>query len=103
LTPRIPIPRKKLEAFCARWRVEELALFGSVLREDFGADSDVYEMFLFHREARPTLLDMACMQDELEHILGRPVDLVSRRGVESSPNYLRRNAILSSAEVVYGT
>ena len=41
MTPRIPIPRKKLEAFCARWRVEELALFGSVLREDFGADSDV--------------------------------------------------------------
>ncbi|MEW5912981.1 MAG: nucleotidyltransferase family protein [Thermodesulfobacteriota bacterium] len=93
--------RKQLAAFCASRRVKELAIFGSLLRGQAGADSDVDLLVDFHQDAHPTLLDLADMQRELAEIFGRPVDLLTRRGIESSPNRLRREAILSSAEVVH--
>jgi uncharacterized protein len=73
------------------------------LREDFRPDSDVDVLVRFNPEARHTLFDLARMQEELQQILGRNVDLVSRRGIEMSRNYIRRRAILNSAQVVYGT
>jgi len=103
MTVHIKIPKKDLGAFCRRWQIKELSLFGSVLRDDFRPDSDVDVLVRFDPEARRTLFDLARMQDELQQILGRNVDLVSRRGIEMSRNYLRRSAILNSAEVVYGT
>lgn len=97
----LEIPDDALARFCRRWKVAELALFGSVLRGDFRPDSDVDVLVTFDPQSRRTLFDMVDMQDELSALLGRPVDLVSRRGVESSRNYLRRKAILSSAETIY--
>lgn len=102
MTPRVAVPRQEIAEFCRRWKIDEMALFGSVLRDDFGPDSDVDVLVRFAPDSRPTLLDMSRMKDELEPILGHPVDLVSRRGVEMSRNPLRRKAILESAEVVYG-
>jgi predicted nucleotidyltransferase len=87
--------------FCRRWNVTELSLFGSALRDDFGPDSDVDVLVTFAADARPTLFDMVHMKEQLEAVLGHSVDLVSRRGVEQSRNYLRRRAILSSAEPIY--
>jgi len=98
---RLDIPKEKVADFCHRWQITELALFGSVLREDFRPDSDVDVLARFDPKARPTLFDMVRMQEDLQRILGRQVDLVSRRGIEASRNYLRKNAILKSAEVVY--
>ena len=97
----LEIPDDALAAFCRRWKVTELALFGSVLRGDFRPDSDVDVLVTFDPKARWTLFEMVDMQDDLVRLLGRQVDLVSRRGVESSRNYLRRKAILSSAETIY--
>ncbi len=97
----IAIDREKIAEFCRRWKITEFALFGSVLREDFRPDSDVDVLVSFASDAHWTLFDMVHMQDELQTILGREVDLVSRRGLEASRNYLRRKAILSSAEVVH--
>lgn len=99
--PKSLIDRSVIADFCRRWKVTELALFGSALRHDFGPDSDVDVLVTFAAEAHPTLFDMVHMQDELEDLLGHSVDLVSRRGVEQSRNYLRRQAILSSAEALY--
>lgn len=99
---QIEIPQEKVAAFCQQWQIVEMALFGSVLRVDFRPDSDVDVLVRFHPQARHTLFDMVHMQEELQTILGRKVDLVSRRGLEMSRNYLRKNAILASAEVVYG-
>jgi len=96
----IDIDREQLGRFCRRWKVVEFALFGSILRPDFRSDSDVDCLVRFAPEATWTLFDMAQMQEELEGVFGRKVHLVSRRGLESSRNYLRREAILSSAEVV---
>ena len=103
MNAHIEIPSDKISAFCKRWQITELALFGSVLRNDFGRESDVDVLVSFGKGARPTLFDLDDMELELEGIFGRKVDLVSRRGVETSPNYLRRNRILKSAQVIYGS
>ena len=103
MNARIDVPTEKIAAFCRRWQITELALFGSVLRDDFGPDSDVDVLVGFGEGARRTLFDLADMELELKEIFGRKVDLVSRRGIEASRNYLRRNSILKSAQVIYGS
>ena len=97
---RIVPDRVRLTAFCQRWRIAELAFFGSVLRDDFRPDSDVDVLVTFAPNAAWGLLDFVAMRDELSAILGRQVDLVTRRSVENSDNWIRREAILSSAERV---
>ncbi len=93
--------RRELDQFCRRHQVRELSLFGSLARGEAGPESDVDLLVDFAPEARPTLLDLAAMQQELAVIFGRPVDLLTRRGMEASPNRLRREAILNSAQVVH--
>jgi predicted nucleotidyltransferase len=78
-----------------------LALFGSVLRTDFHPDSDLDVLVQFHPEAHPTFSSLEQMEAELKSIFHRDVDLVTRQGIESSRNYLRRNQILASAQVIY--
>jgi len=95
------IPDEGLASFCTRWRIVELAVFGSILRNDFRRDSDVDVLVRWADDAKWSLLDHVRMQDELTALLGRKVDLVSRRAVERSPNWIRRTAILESAEVIY--
>jgi predicted nucleotidyltransferase len=99
----IEVPIDQIEDFCDRWQIVEFALFGSVLRNDFRTDSDIDVMVQFASEAHPTFFDLSTMEDELKTIFRRDVDLVTRKGIESSRNYLRRKAILSSAQVIYGT
>ena len=97
----IDMPPNEIAAFCKRWQVTELALFGSVLRDDFGPASDVDVLVQFEEDARHTLFDMVHMEEELQEIFGRQVDLLTRRGVENSRNYIRRKAILNTARVIY--
>jgi uncharacterized protein len=103
ISTRIELPIDQIAVFCDRWQVAEFALFGSVLRDDFRPDSDIDVMVQFHPEARPTLFDLVAMEAELKTLFQRDVDLVTRKGIETSRNYLRRKAILSSAQVIYGT
>ena len=99
--PKIDLPQTEIAQFCQRWQITEFALFGSVLRHDFQPDSDIDVLVTFDSEAQWSLFDHVEMQDELRAILGRPVDLLTRKSIERSQNYLRRQAILDSAEVVY--
>ena len=101
MTARIAIPAEPIAAFCERWQVTELALFGSVLREDFGPASDIDVLVVFAEDARHSLFDMVLMEEELSEIFAREIDLVERAGIEQSRNYLRRKAILGSAETIY--
>ena len=103
LAARIGVPLSAIEAFCDRWQVGELALFGSVLRDDFGPDSDIDVLIRFRSKRTPGLFGMAGMQQEMADLFGRRVDLVSRAAIEESRNYIRRKAILESARVVYAT
>ena len=98
---RLGISDTELEDFCRRWKITELSLFGSALRDDFGPDSDIDLLVRFSGNAGWSLLDHVRIERELAELLGRKVDLVSKRGVESSPNWIIRRSILDSAELVY--
>jgi predicted nucleotidyltransferase len=89
-----------IQQFCRRWKIRELALFGSVLRTDFRPDSDVDVLVTFHDDAEWGLLDHMQMQQELATLLHRPIDLVSKRALERSANWVRRGAILNTAQVL---
>ena len=97
----IDLPRDKIEQFCKKWEIVELSLFGSALRDDFHSDSDLDFLVTFDPSATWSLFDYVDMQDELQTILERNVDFVTRRGIERSQNNLRRDEILNSAKIIY--
>jgi len=94
----IEIPTQRLGAFCLKWKVAELALFGSVLREDFGPQSDVDVLVELAPGHGLSLFDWVEMIDELEVIFGREVDLVSKRGLR---NPFRKHRILTTREIIH--
>ena len=96
---KIRVPKKKLTEFCLRYQVQKLALFGSVLREDFRKESDVDVLVSFQPAARIGFITFSRMQRELSEIFKRPVDLVPLDGLKP----VIRNSILSNIEVVYAT
>ncbi len=97
----ITIDHEKLAEFCRKWKIKELSFFGSVLRDDFGPESDVDILVSFEPDEEWNLWDHHSMQEELSALLGRPVDLITRRSIERSNNWIRKRAILESAETVY--
>jgi len=98
---RIDIPSARIAAFCQRNQIVRLALFGSVLRDDFTPESDVDVLVDFAPEASVGYFALGRMEAELERILGRKADMHTFAGVERSPNWLLREEILGSAEAVY--
>lgn len=94
----IDIPTERLAGFCRKWKVTELALFGSVLRDDFGPESDVDVLVELAPDHGLDLFDWVEMIDELKAIFGREVDLVSKRGLR---NPFRRHRILTTREVIH--
>jgi predicted nucleotidyltransferase len=101
IVTQIEIPEAEIRRFCHRWQITELSLFGSVLREDFRPDSDIDVLVTFDPGTRWSLFDIVHMEEDLKTILGREVDLVERKAVERSENYIRRKRILSSLKPVY--
>jgi predicted nucleotidyltransferase len=91
---------RRLAEICDRWQVAKLELFGSALRPDFAPNSDVDLLVTFQEGADWGLLDHAALEEDLANLLGRPVDVVTRRSVERSANTARRDAILRSAVVL---
>jgi uncharacterized protein len=97
----IDLPMKPIAEFCDCWQVTEFALFGSVLRDDFRPDSDIDVMVQFHPEAHPTFSTLDQMEVALKAIFHREIDLITRQSIEASRNYLRRQEILSTAQIIY--
>jgi uncharacterized protein len=95
--PQIPIPASQIADFCRRNQIRQLSIFGSVLREDFRPDSDVDVLVEFEPGAQIGFMVLGRMQEELSKLLQRPVDLVPKKGLKP----LIREAVLSSAEVIY--
>jgi predicted nucleotidyltransferase len=98
MSPNIHINKEKIAAFCRKWKITEFSLFGSVLREDFRADSDVDVLVSIEQGVGWSLFDIVEMQDELKMILGRDVDLVEKGAVR---NPFRRHSIMANREVLY--
>src|SRR5688500_14964335 len=93
---RIPIDEQALAAFCRRYHIRKLSLFGSVLRDDFGPESDVDVLVEFDPDHIPGLTFFA-MEDELSDILGYKVDLNTLNFLSS---YIR-DRVLAEAELQY--
>lgn len=100
--PYLPlaIDRAQIAEFCRKWKIVELDVFGSVLRPDFRPESDVDFLATFAPDARWGW-DIVTMEEELSSLVGRKVDLVDRRAVEQSHNWIRKKAILDSARPFY--
>lgn len=96
---KIDIPRDKVAEFCRRHRIRRLSLFGSVLREDFRADSDVDVLVEFEPEAKIGFIALSRMQRELSALLQRQVDIVPRSGLKP----VIRDSIMADEEVIYAS
>lgn len=94
----ISISPEFVQEFCRKWHVSELSLFGSVLRPDFRASSDVDFLVAFEPGRNATLEQWMAMEDELRALLGREIDLVERRLVV---NPFRRHHILTNRQILY--
>jgi uncharacterized protein len=97
----IDIPLANIQNTCKRWKIKELALFGSVLRDDFRSDSDIDLLVTFEPDAKRGLTETLQIQDEFQTIFGRKVDLIVKSAIERSDNWLRKKNILESAQNIY--
>ena len=94
----ITTSKERLDDFCRKWKVAELSVFGSVLRDDFRPDSDVDLLVTFASDAQWSLYDWTDMIGELREIFGRKVDLLSLQALR---NPFRRHEILKAREILY--
>ena len=101
MVSHIGISKEKIAQFCCYNHISRLCLFGSVLRDDFAADSDVDVLVDFEKQYSPGLMELVRIESELSEVFGRKVDMVERHAVEKSENYIRRKHILESLEAVY--
>jgi hypothetical protein len=95
------IAEDSLISFCRKWGIRELAVFGSVLRDDFSPGSDVDFLVSFHKGRKPGWPGVLDLQEELSRLVNRPVDVVERGNLERSENYIKRAHILRNSQVIY--
>lgn len=98
--PHTAISETVIADFCQRHHIRKLALFGSVLRDDFKPDSDIDVLVEFEPGYTPGLA-LFSIQDELAKLLERDVDLLTYKQVMSMENYIRRRHILNSMRTIY--
>ena len=98
MSVKLEIPQAAIAEFCRKWKVKELAIFGSAVGEDFRPDSDVDVLVVFQYDAEWDLFDHMKAEEELKQIFGRDVDLVEKSAIR---NPFRRHHILSNCEVIY--
>ena len=95
---RLKASPSQIADFCQRWNIIELALFGSILRDDFRPDSDIDILASFAPNTSWNLFDLMQMQDELENMLGRAVDFAQKAQIT---NPFSRTEILENHRIIY--
>ncbi|MCL6436264.1 MAG: nucleotidyltransferase family protein [Leptolyngbyaceae cyanobacterium HOT.MB2.61] len=103
VSDRLKASQAQIAKFCQRWKITELALFGSVLREDFHPNSDIDVLVTFSPGVHLSLFELVNLQSELKDLFQRDVDVILKTSIQSSTNYLRRRRILASAKPIYST
>ncbi len=98
---RLGLSSHEIASFCQQWGITKMALFGSILRDDFRADSDIDLLLTFAPDARQGLLTLAKIKHQLELRLNRPVDLAAEASITTSDNWIRQQEILSTAQTIY--
>ncbi|MDB9311874.1 nucleotidyltransferase domain-containing protein [Spirulina sp. CS-785/01] len=98
---RLNLSPQEILDFCVENNIQELALFGSVLREDFNPNSDLDFLVVFNPEIQLSLMDLVRIQYQLEDLTGRKVDIIEKRSILDSHNWIRRQNILNTAKTIY--
>ena len=98
---RFKLSSEQINQFCRENQIQELAIFGSVLRDDFNPDSDLDFLVVFDPNRKLSLMDLVGIQYQLEDLTGRNVDLIEKRSILNSHNWIRRHNILSTAQTIY--
>jgi len=101
LQQRLNLKTTEIKQICQQWQITELALFGSVLREDFRSDSDIDVLVSFAKNAKITFFDLDAIENQLSELFDRPVDLVTKKAIQKSHNWIRRQNILNYSQVIY--
>ncbi|AFZ33821.1 DNA polymerase beta domain protein region [Stanieria cyanosphaera PCC 7437] len=92
---------EQLKKICQQWQIVELALFGSVLREDFNSNSDIDVLVSFSEDAKITFFDLDILEQQLSKLFNRSVDVVTKRSIEQSHNWIRKKNILENTKIIY--
>ena len=98
MNPQMDLDQDALAQFCRKWRIRELSIFGSALRDDFGPESDLDFLVSFEPGTPLDLSDLLDMKEELEARYGRSVDLIEK---EALRNPWRKHEILRTRKVIY--
>ena len=101
LYQRLKIKPDRLQDICQQWKITELALFGSVLRDDFNAQSDIDILVSFDEGVKIAFFDLDILEEQLSRLFNRPIDLVTKRAVEQSHNWIRKKNILDNSQIIY--
>jgi predicted nucleotidyltransferase len=100
----VTLPVERIAELCRKYEVAELSVFGSLLSEGFGPGSDIDLLVVFQRDDYgPWMGKVQRMEEDLSALFGREVDLIPKDSVVQSQNWIRRNHILSTAQVIYGS
>jgi len=99
----INIQEEQLGEICKKYKIRELAIFGSALREDFNEKSDVDLLVEFKPDSGISLFDIVDLKEAFESFWGREVDIVSKKAIQMSRNYLKKKAILDNYKVIYAS
>jgi uncharacterized protein len=99
---RLGISLITINKFCQRWNIIELALFGSILRDDFKSESDIDFLVTFSPEIKIGFKELLSIEKELKILVKRDIDLVFKNTIKNSQNWIKKRNILENAEVIYG-
>lgn len=98
---RLNTNRTYVSKICQQWQIIELALFGSVLRDDFNQNSDIDLLVTFAEDAKITFFDLDSIEHQFSSLFNRTVDVVTKRAINNSHNWIRKNNILNNSQVIY--
>lgn len=101
LYKRLNTQPHKLIKICQQWQIVELALFGSILREDFNIHSDIDILVSFAEQAKITFFDLDTIEYQFSLLFNRPVDIITKRAIKKSHNWIRQQNILGNAQIIY--
>lgn len=101
LYERLSIEKNLMDNFCQQWKLAQLAVFGSVLRDDFKADSDIDFLVALNDDFQLNFSDFLALEDQLKNLLKRDVDIIFQKDLDRSENWIRRQHIFETAEVIY--
>ncbi len=98
---RLNADKNELLKICEERQIVELALFGSVLRDDFDNDSDIDLLVTFAQNAKISFFDLDDIENQFSLLFNRQVDVVTKKAIENSHNWIRKQNMLGNSKVIY--